>query len=87
MERTSPVVYFLNYYNLWVVGDHECQIHNNQPGCPIYAYWPQSSSNTYPQGLSPLNFWNHEVGSWQSDGQARTACACAEDKWRPGDST
>lgn len=31
------MIYFLNYYNLWVVGDHECRIHDNSPGCPVYV--------------------------------------------------
>ena len=78
-EAKKPIVYFLNHYNLWVVGPDKCVVTNganSQSGCPIYAYWVDSVGAKYPQGLTPLAFWNHEVEKWQRDHQAKCVLRC-----------
>lgn len=41
-EAKKPIIYYLNHYDLWVVGSDKCVVTNSQRGCPIYAYWLDS---------------------------------------------
>lgn len=81
-EGKKPVTYYLNHYNLWVVGPDKCAVTNSQSGCPIYAYWLNSGGAKYPQELLPLRFWNQQAGQWQTDNQAKTQCACPVGEYR-----